>query len=219
MFAHFGVATPGAALPATSGTISRPAVARRRSFSLPKLICNNRNTREAAMPRIWRERAFSQDEAAELANLKSGTLRVWVSRGPETLFSAKLGGRRVFSAQDIAILAFARELERGGMTLLTAVACAFEWLQEPPAEDAVFVVKSGAISAKSGSIMGPANIPRTVDHSFQLIPLGKIVARTLAGCDAKYRSPHSVAFSKIHHRRRNQIRTHRSHIGFMGDAG
>ncbi|MDX8517960.1 MerR family transcriptional regulator [Mesorhizobium dulcispinae] len=138
------------------------------------------------MPETWRMRCFSTEEAAQISGMRRGTLDLWIFRGPETLFSAKRGSRRYFSPQDIATLAVSRELERGGVVILTAVACAFEHLQEPPAENAILIVRNGAISARTGEIISPADIPRAVHHSIQLIPIGKIVAEIRAACAKLY---------------------------------
>jgi hypothetical protein len=119
-----------------------------------------------------------------MAGLRRSVLDVWVIRQPADLFSQKRGARRWFSPQDISILAMARQLERGGKTLLTAIAMAFERLQEPPAPDAIFVVEAERMSARAGRYISDKDVPRlSVDQSLILIPAGQIVARIQAACE------------------------------------
>ena len=133
----------------------------------------------------WRERAFSIGEAADLAGLRRSQLDMWFQRQPADLFSQKRGYRRWLSPQDISILALAHQLERGGQTLLTAIACAFEHLQEPPAPDAIFVVEAGRTSCTAGRFISDRDVPRlAVDKTQILIPCGKIVAGIIAACEA-----------------------------------
>ncbi|WP_198023367.1 DNA-binding transcriptional MerR regulator [Ensifer sp. WSM1721] len=131
----------------------------------------------------WRERAYSVGEAATLAGTRRSTLDMWCIRQPAELFSEKRGHRRWFSPRDIAVLRLAHELERGGMPLLTAIACAFEHLQEPPAADAIFVIEAGRISPKAGRFISDRDVPRLqVDKSLILIPIGQLVAGINAAC-------------------------------------
>ncbi|MDW9682473.1 MerR family transcriptional regulator [Sinorhizobium meliloti] len=131
----------------------------------------------------WRERAYSVGEAATLAGIRRSTLDVWCIRQPHELFSEKRGHRRWFSPRDIAVLRMARELERGGMVLLTAIACAYEHMQEPPAADAVFVIPAGKLSPRSGWFISDRDVPRlAVDKSIILIPIGQLVAGIIAAC-------------------------------------
>lgn len=135
------------------------------------------------MPDSWRERVFTVGEAATLAGINRGTLDVWTARLPAELFSEKRKSRRWFSPQDIAVLAMAHQLERAGMVLLTAIACAFEHLQAPPAVDAVFVIEAGRVSAKAGRFIADRDVPRlVVDKSIILIPCGQMVAGIQAAC-------------------------------------
>lgn len=138
----------------------------------------------------WRLRAFTQDEASNLAGLRNGTLRVWLHRlkGVECLFSEKRGSRRWYSTQDVAVLAIARALERGGMSHLLSVGTAFELLQEPPAEDAILVIDIGEARLARTRIISDRDVSRlAVDRNTQLVPLGKIVADVRDRCDAKYK--------------------------------
>jgi hypothetical protein len=131
----------------------------------------------------WRERAFTLGEAADLAGLRRSQLDQWTIRQPADLFSQKRGARRWFSPRDISILAMARQLERGGKVLLTAIAMAFEHLQEPPAPDAIFVVEAERMSARAGRYISDKDVPRlSVDQSIILMPAGQIVARIRAAC-------------------------------------
>lgn len=131
----------------------------------------------------WRTRVFTAAEAADMAGLKRGQLDIWTIRQPADLFSQKRGARRWFSPQDISILALARQLERGGKVLLSAIACAFDNLQEPPAPDAIFVVDAESVSHRSGRFIADRDVERlAVDKSLILIPVGQIVARINAAC-------------------------------------
>src|SRR5690606_968044 len=110
------------------------------------------------MSHSWRERAYTVDEAATLAGLRRATLDVWVMRQPAELFSEKRGARRWFSPMDISVLRLSRELERSGKVLLTAIACAFEHLQQPPAEDAVFVIDAETVSSRGGRFIADRDV-------------------------------------------------------------
>lgn len=135
------------------------------------------------MSETFRLRAFSSEEAAQVSGMHRGTLDVWIHREPADLFSQKRGNRRYFSPQDVAIIAVALELSRGGMPVLTSIACAFEHLQSEPADDAVLIVKSGAISPRTGRIISEKDVPQLqLGHSIQLIPIGAINARVRAAC-------------------------------------
>lgn len=139
------------------------------------------------MASVWRDRAYTTDEAATLSGLKRGQIDVWVSRLPAELFSEKRGQRRWFSPQDICTLRLAHELERGGMVLLTAVACAYEHLTEPPAADAVLVVNAGAVSAKAGQFISDRDVERLrIDRSKILIPAGALCAAIISSAAALY---------------------------------
>jgi hypothetical protein len=133
----------------------------------------------------WTQRVFTAAEAADMAGLRRSQLDQWIIRQPADLFSQKRGFRRWFSAQDIAIIAMARQLERGGKVLLSAIACAFDNLQEPPAADAIFVVEAESVSHRSGRFISDRDVPRlAVDKTQILIPAGKIVAGIIAACEA-----------------------------------
>ncbi|RWO03178.1 MAG: MerR family transcriptional regulator [Mesorhizobium sp.] len=150
-------------------------------------IKKSQTLQEAAMSDLWAERAFTADEAATISGVRRGTLGMWLIREPDILFSGKVGGRRVFSPKDITILATARELERGGMVLLTAIACAFEHLDEPPSDDAILLVHNGQVAHNAGRLIADRDVPRiTVDKSIQLIPIGIIAARVRGECAAIY---------------------------------
>lgn len=139
------------------------------------------------MSQAWRERAFTVSEAATLAGLKRGQIDVWVNRLPAELFSEKRGQRRWFSPQDICTLRLAHELERGGMVLLTAVACAYEHLSDPPAHDAVLVVNAGAVSPRAGAFIPDHAVERLqVDRSKLVIPAGALCAAIISACAELY---------------------------------
>ncbi|MDX1015347.1 MerR family transcriptional regulator [Sinorhizobium medicae] len=131
----------------------------------------------------WRERAYSVGEAATLAGLRRSTLDMWCIRQPVELFSEKRGHRRWFSPRDIAVLRLAHELERAGMVLLTAIACSYEHMKEPPATDAIFVIPAGKLSPRSGRFIPDRDVPRlVVNKSLILIPAGQLVAGIIAAC-------------------------------------
>lgn len=140
----------------------------------------------------FEERCFSVEEAARLAGLRRGNLDVIIHRlkdGAECLFAGKRGGRRWFSIKDITVLAVARELERSGMVLLTAVATAFEHLQQPPDPDAILVVPAGTVSARSGRIIADRDVARLlVEKSQTLIPIGAIAGQVTEACAEMYKN-------------------------------
>ncbi|MEY9097371.1 DNA-binding transcriptional MerR regulator [Sinorhizobium fredii] len=146
------------------------------------------------MPETWRMRAFSSEEASQISGVHRGTLDVWIHREPADLFSQKRGTRRYFSPQDISIIAVALDLSRGGMPVLTSIACAFERLQSEPPADAILVVKNGAVSPRTGRVIADKDVPQLqVDHSFQLIPIGQIAARVRKACAELYEGGADVA--------------------------
>ncbi len=131
----------------------------------------------------WRERAFSIGEAAAMAGLRRSQIDVWIMRQPADLFSEKRGHRRWLSPMDISVLAMAHQLERAGMSLLTAIGCAFEHLQNPPAPDAVFVIPAGSTSCTAGRFISDRDVARlAVDKTVILIPAGEIAGRIIAAC-------------------------------------
>ena len=135
------------------------------------------------MSETWTHRVFTAGEAADMAGLRRGQLDQWIIRQPADLFSQKRGARRWFSQQDIAILAMARQLERGGKVLLSAIGCACERMQDSPAPDAIFVVDAESVSHRSGRFIADRDVARlAVDKSIILIPAGKIVAGIIAAC-------------------------------------
>ncbi|MER8958689.1 hypothetical protein [Mesorhizobium sp. M0701] len=138
----------------------------------------------------FEERCFTVEEAARLAGIRRGNLDVMIHRlkdGAECLFAGKRGGRRWFSMKDIAVLAVARELERSGMVLLTAVATAYEHLQALPDPDAILVVPAGTVSARSGRIIADRDVARLlIEKSQILIPIGQIAGRITDACSELY---------------------------------
>lgn len=138
----------------------------------------------------YAERCFSVEEAASLAGIRRGNLDVMIHRlkdGAECLFAGKRDGRRWFSIKDITVLAVARELERSGMVLLTAVATAYEHLQAPPDPDAILVVPAGTVSHTTGRIIADRDVARLlVEKSQVLIPIGKIACRITDACTDLY---------------------------------
>lgn len=135
------------------------------------------------MSHSWTQRVYSVGEAANLAGINRGTLDVWCGRMPADLFSQKRGSRRWFSPRDIAVLAMAHQLERGGVVLLAAIGCAFEHLQTPPDEDAIFVREASNVSHRAGRFIADRDVARLpVDKTLILIPIGAIVARINAAC-------------------------------------
>ncbi|MER9150808.1 hypothetical protein NKI30_19500 [Mesorhizobium opportunistum] len=140
----------------------------------------------------YAQRCFTVEEAAKLAGIRRGNLDVMIHRlsdGAECLFAGKQGGRRWFSIRDITVLAVARELERSGMVLLTAVATAYEHLQGPPDPDAILVVPAGTVSARSGRIIADRDVARLlVEKSQILIPIGAIAGRVFEACSEMYQN-------------------------------
>ena len=140
----------------------------------------------------WRTRAFTQIEAAQLIGLSPGHLKVWVHRNRhvDVLFSEKRKGRRYFSPMDISVLRIAHEIERGGMNMLFAIGAAFEILQEIPAVSSVLKIKNGATGVRKSNVIDDADVPRViVDHSLQLIPIGKLVQEVLKRCAELIKEP------------------------------
>ncbi|MFQ6181658.1 hypothetical protein ACLMJV_06835 [Sinorhizobium meliloti] len=132
----------------------------------------------------WTSRDFTVAEAAQIAGLHRATLdwQVHRARHVDFLFSEKRKHRRFFSPQDITALRLAHELERGGKDWLTAIAQAFEVLQQPPHADALLVVPVMSVSARSGRVITslPDPIPTA---SFITLPIGKIAADIEAACE------------------------------------
>jgi DNA-binding transcriptional MerR regulator len=118
----------------------------------------NRNNPLEALMR-WQQREFTYAEAAALAGLEPGRLRVWAHRHNAPAFSERRRGRRYFSPADIAVLRIARDLSQAGVNIPAAIATARERLVGPPDPDAVLVVKTGEARA--------------------VVPLGEIVIQTL----------------------------------------
>lgn len=138
----------------------------------------------------WKERSFTQDEAADIAGFKPAALRKYVHRleGAEVLFSELRHGRRWYSPMDIAVLATGRDLVDGGMQTITAVAVAFEHLQSPPDLDIILTVPNGAYAVSQARVFPETEVAHlALDKSIQLIPLGKIAARVQAECSKQYR--------------------------------
>lgn len=137
------------------------------------------------MPHRWRERAFTQDEAAKLSGLHPVTLRSIVHRARDidVLFSEKRKTRRFFSPRDITVLRIGYELERAGRTWLTAIAMAFEHTEHPPPDDALLLVRGKSVSAFSGVIIDEDELARlAIEESIIVIPVGKLVAEVRAAC-------------------------------------
>ena len=103
----------------------------------------------------------------------------------EVLFSEKRKGRRWFSVQDVATLRIAFELERAGRTWLTAIAAAFDNLQEPPAADALLIVPAVRKRACGPPrIISDRDVPRMqFDISMIVIPIGRIVGEIIHACE------------------------------------
>ncbi|MFG1399906.1 MerR family transcriptional regulator [Roseixanthobacter pseudopolyaromaticivorans] len=138
------------------------------------------------MPDYWRQdRAFSQREAADLAGLHYSTLRDWLADGPTDLVSARAHGRRWFSARDILVLRLAHELVRGGYTVLTAIAAAFEHVDQVQPGD-VIIARVGGVSTATVRIVRGANLADMGGSSFLFIPAGLIADATLAACRRAY---------------------------------
>ena len=126
----------------------------------------------------WKSRDITVAEAARIVGLSRKHLDVIISRNRslDVLFSEKRKGRRWFSLQDVSVIRIAFELERAGRTWLTAIAAAFDNLQEPPAEDAMLIAPA-VIRRGCGSprIISDRDVPRLqFDVSTIVIPIGKI---------------------------------------------
>lgn len=127
----------------------------------------------------WHQRIYTRAQAADISGLHPSTLAGLVHRmrHADVLFSERQGGRRMFSARDIATLRVAYELERGGQTWLTALARAFERLTEPPPHDALLVTPVTSVAARSSVVTtGPQTV---AGHSVLIVPIGAIVADVL----------------------------------------
>ena len=130
----------------------------------------------------WSARIFSVAECAAMSGLHRANIDLVVHRARdcEVLFSEKRHHRRWFSPRDIAVLRIAYECERAGQTWLTALARAFEHLQEPPSSDAILAFDALSVSARSGRVVTAAE---NIAKSIVLIPIGKIVAEIVARTD------------------------------------
>lgn len=129
-------------------------------------------------------RCFSVDEAARLAGIRRNSIDVMAHRLPAA-FPPKRAGRRWFSVKDIAVLAVSRELERGGLQMSAALACAADHLGDEPEPDAILVAPPGR---SGGRIIGDRDVARLlVEQSQFLIPVGAIVGRITAACSEIYR--------------------------------
>lgn len=134
----------------------------------------------------WDRRDFSVAEAAALSGIHRANIDLIVHRAKDcdVLFSEKRGRNRWFSPRDIAVLRIAYECERAGQTWLTALARAFEHLQDQSAADAVLVFRANSVSAFSGRLIPDRDIERLpVDEAIVLIPIGKIVSGIIERCD------------------------------------
>lgn len=135
----------------------------------------------------WDRRDLTVAEAAALSGIHRANIDLIVHRAKDcdVLFSEKRGRNRWFSPRDVAVLRIAYECERAGQTWLSALARAFEHLQEPPAADAVMVFRANSVSASSGRVIPDRDVERLpVDEATVLIPVGKIVADIIERCVA-----------------------------------
>lgn len=135
----------------------------------------------------WRrERAFSSDEAADLAGLHPSALRDWVSTVANLFVSERRAGRRWFSAEDILVLRVANELVKGGAVTLLALAVAWEHLADVDyiPRDAALAVKPGGI-ATTATVLCSADDPPDWD-SIQVIKIGRIAEAVYAACHEAY---------------------------------
>lgn len=135
----------------------------------------------------WISRDFTVAECAAVSGIHRANIDLIVHRAKDcdVLFSEKRGRNRWFSPRDIAVLRIAYECERAGQTWLTALARAFEHLQDQPAADAVMVFRANSVSAVSGRLIPDRDVERLpVDEAIVLIPVGKIVAGIIERCDA-----------------------------------
>lgn len=138
------------------------------------------------MPDHWRQaRVFSQSEAAELAGIHPNTLRVWMSEGAADLASERKHGRRWCSANDIIILRLAHELVRGGYVILTAIAAAFELVDQIEPGD-VIIARNGGIATSQVRLVKGASLADMGGTSFIFIPASTIADATLKACRSAY---------------------------------
>ncbi|TCK27989.1 MerR-like DNA binding protein [Ancylobacter aquaticus] len=138
------------------------------------------------MPFDWRlDRAFAQAEAADLAGIHLSTLRVWMCEGAADLASERKRGRRWFSAHDILILRLAHELVRGGYVILTALAAAFELVDQIQASD-VIIARNGGIATSQVRLVKGASLADLGGSSFIFIPASTIADATYAACRRAY---------------------------------
>lgn len=142
----------------------------------------------------WTAREFAVAEAASVAGIHRAHLDVIISRasGADVLFSEKRKHRRWFSPKDITVLRLAHELERAGRNWLTAIAQAFEHLGQPPPPDAVLIIPTMSISARSGRVL--TGLPKPLpSESFAVLPIGRIAAEIIAACEQLKETPINVA--------------------------
>lgn len=127
----------------------------------------------------WTSRDLTVAEAARVVGLSRAHLDVIIHRTKplQDLYSAKRKGGRFFSPKDITVLRVALELERAGRNWTTAIAQAFQHLENPPPRDALLVVPVGSVSCTSGRMLTglPDPLPSA---SFITIPIGRIAAET-----------------------------------------
>ncbi|MBU2483895.1 MAG: hypothetical protein KKG78_02330 [Alphaproteobacteria bacterium] len=132
----------------------------------------------------WTSRDLTVARAAQIVGLSRAHLDVIISRNKnlEILFSEKRKGRRWFSVRDIAVLRIAFELENAGRNWLSAIATAFDNLQEPPAADALLIAP--AVRKRACGLPYIADRPPDVfERSEVIIPIGRIVAEIIKEAD------------------------------------
>jgi hypothetical protein len=124
----------------------------------------------------WHQRHFTMEEAAGLAGMPVGSLRVLVARTPAELYSVKRANLRWFSAKDCAVIRTAQELWRGGMVQLVAIATAYNLLDYTlPDRDDFLVVRVGTTSHTDGRYATREEVQALpFDTSTQIVPIGAI---------------------------------------------
>ena len=132
------------------------------------------------MAHPWAFRAFTTDEAAELAGLKRATLDVWLGRYPQADIGEKRRTKRVFSPRDIATIRLALELERHGWGVAEALDTSLLIMLDAPEPDAVLVV-----AGRGTLTISDRDIPRlNLDQSKILIPVGRMAQEIIAATAA-----------------------------------
>lgn len=133
---------------------------------------------------MWSDRIFARPDAARMVGISLNHLDLilFQNRDLRDLFSGKIGSRRLFSLQDIAVLKVAYTLERFGVPWLIAIGNAFDRLERPPAADSIWVLKLGRSLPSIRRTISDRDVPRLpVEEATLLVPVGRIVSTITGG--------------------------------------